>query len=335
MSTTILGIETSCDETSLALVKDGTVVLSSLLSSSQDLHIKTLGIVPEVAAREQLKYIIPLLEELSSFNIENINGVAVTYGPGLIGSLLVGLETAKTLSWLWGKPLYRVNHLLAHFYAAFLEKDNSSLPKFPCLFLLVSGGHSDLVLFKDHGYYQYLGGTRDDAAGEAFDKAARLLGLPYPGGPAISQLASQASGASWGEPLPRPLARSKDYDFSFSGLKTALRRKIDITPQPLSKEITAALALDFENSVVESLMIKVEKALIEFSPSSLIVGGGVSANTNLREMCVKSAEKYQIKLFLPALKYCTDNAAMVAGAAYFTKDLANPLTLQPNPSLSF
>ena len=329
----ILGIETSCDETSVALVVDGRQVTKELTASSQEQHFKTLGIVPEVAARAQVEYIIPLLDELVGKEGLEFDAIAVTYGPGLIGSLLVGVETAKTLAWSWNKPLFRVNHLLAHFYASFLGKKVSKVPGFPCLFLLVSGGHTDLVVFFDHGRYQYLGGTRDDAAGEAFDKAARLLGLGYPGGPVISQRAEQFSGNLFSAPLPRPLINSKDYDFSFSGLKTALFQKVHEF-DTLSPTFVSSLAWEFQNAVVDCLLAKSNEALREFNIKSFVVGGGVSANHLLREKCAESAVKLGVDLFLPEFKYCGDNAAMVSSTAYYIRDLVNPLDLQVEVGLS-
>ena len=220
---TILGIETSCDETAAAILKQdnkGIQILSNVVTSSAKLQEKFGGIIPEQAAREQIKSIIPVIETAihdSRFMIQDIDAIAVTYGPGLIGSLLVGVETAKTLAKVWNKPLISINHLIGHFYANWITPNP---PTFPCLGLLVSGGHTDLVLFTDHGKYQYLGGTRDDAAGECFDKCARLLNLPYPGGPEISKLAQQGNPNNF--KLPIPMKGSQDFDFSYSGLKTAV-----------------------------------------------------------------------------------------------------------------
>src|SRR3989344_2327163 len=225
----ILGIESSCDETGAAVLKaqNGRVqILSNIISSSVLIQQKYGGVVPEQAAREQLKFIIPVLSEAlsqASITPDKLDAIAVTTGPGLIGSLLIGVETAKTLSQIWNKPLIPINHLIAHFYANWVNPDQSpnySPPRFPCLGLLISGGHTDLVLFKNHGRYDYLGGTRDDAAGECFDKCARLLDLPYPAGPQISKIAETGDPSNFKFPIP--MLNSKDYDFSFSGLKTAV-----------------------------------------------------------------------------------------------------------------
>src|SRR3990167_9762620 len=233
----ILGIETSCDETAAAILqkdKDRIIILSNVVASSASLQAKYGGIIPEQAAREQIKAIIPVIEktiENSKLKIENLDAIAVTYGPGLIGSLLVGVETSKTLAKIWNKPLIPVNHLLGHFYANWIDV---APPKFPYLGLLVSGGHTDLVLFTDHGKYKYLGGTRDDAAGECFDKCARLLGLPYPGGPEISKLAQKGKDTYQ---LPRPMIND-GWDFSFSGLKTAVANLIN-TPEVKKSDYTS------------------------------------------------------------------------------------------------
>ncbi len=221
----ILGIETSCDETAAAVLKqtkERIQILSNIVSSSASMQAKYGGIIPEQAARQQIKSIIPVIEEslqLSGYSRQEIDAIAVTYGPGLIGSLLVGVETAKTLSLIWEKPLIPINHLMGHFYANWISPKQT--PTFPCIGLLVSGGHTDLVLFQNHGKYEYLGGTRDDAAGECFDKCARLLGLTYPGGPEISKLAQKGKDIY---KLPRPMINSKNFDFSFSGLKTAVAK---------------------------------------------------------------------------------------------------------------
>ena len=222
----ILGIETSCDETAAAVIENGTKILSNVVASSVDMHAETGGIIPENAARQQIKSIIPVISSAlkkANVNKKDIDAIAVTYGPGLIGSLLVGIETAKTLSLLWKKPIIPVNHLVAHIYGNWLTE--KGIPKFPALALVVSGGHTDLVLMKKHGEMKWIGGTRDDAAGEAFDKSARLLGLPYPGGPAISAEADKylANNSKAGlKFFPRPMISENNFDWSFSGLKTAV-----------------------------------------------------------------------------------------------------------------
>ena len=380
---TILGIETSCDETAAAVLQkygDQIKVLSSVISSSAELQAKFGGVIPEQAAREQLKAMIPVLKEALdqafphlSFEkqIEQIEAIAVTYGPGLIGSLLVGVETAKTLALTWNKPLLAINHLIGHYYANCISPEDSRQktedrleikqktdktesvfshpssaisspssvfrpPEFPCIGLLVSGGHTDLVLFKNHNDYEYLGGTRDDAAGECFDKCARLLGYPYPGGPKISQLAKNGDPKKY--PLPLPMTSSHDYDFSFSGLKTAflhLTQKLGIDPKQTNNQEIADLCASLESTIVKSLVKKTLQAVQEHNVQTLIVGGGVSANQKLRtELQAESIKlKDPLTIHLPELKYCGDNAAMIASAAFFAKPIADIIKLQANPNL--
>ena len=346
----ILGIETSCDETAAALVKDGSVIVSSVLSSSQDLHKKTGGVIPEQAAREQIKCIIPVLQE--TFNqafgkqklsktVKKIDALAVTYGPGLVGSLLVGIETAKTLSWLWNKPLIPVNHLIAHLYANWLENDKLPFIKkgeqiFPALCLVVSGEHTDLVLMKNHGDFSYLGGTRDDAAGEAFDKTARLLGLSgFMGGPAIAAAAATfKNNAKIKINLPRPMINSQDLDFSFSGLKTAVLNQVKNLEKNnlLETETTNAFAFEIQEAVTDVFEKKIALAINKFSPKAFLMAGGVSANLVLREKLKKTCEKNQVKFFVPPIFLCTDNASYIAGSAYFNfhpKKLAE-ISAQPS-----
>lgn len=332
----ILGIETSCDETGAAVVLDGRMVLSHALASSVAIHQKYGGVVPEQAAREQLKAIIPVTHEtLITANLLSrppaIDAIAVTIGPGLIGSLLVGIETAKTLAWIWDKPLIPVNHLLAHFYAAWLAP---TPPQFPAVGLLVSGGHTDLILIENHGVWKYLGGTRDDAAGEAFDKIARLLGLPYPGGPALEQL------AKLGDPkrveLPSPMYKSETLDFSFSGLKTAVIRLLAKERQPLDHGRKTAIAAAVQNAIVRVLVEKTLRAVLEYRPISLVVAGGVAANTFLKEQLRERTKQvpFKIHLFVPPPQLCTDNAVMIATCAYY---LNTPLpfdTVHAIPNLS-
>ncbi len=379
----ILGIETSCDETACAILQkqgDRITILSNVVASSASLQAKYGGIIPEQAAREQIKSIIPVIEEALTqvfpkkrlprpFGARNdgigIDAIAVTYGPGLIGSLLVGVETAKTLSLVWNKPLIPVNHLLGHFYANWItpsslratakqssqeinptqiasspsapRNDNFEVPNFPCLGLLVSGGHTDLVLFTDHGKYKYLGGTRDDAAGECFDKCARLLGLPYPGGPEISKLASQGQALRF--KLPVPMKGSKDLDFSYSGLKTAVANLVhtsEVKKMSYTSEVRQDLAAAIEETIVISLIDKVMLALKIYPVKDVMIAGGVAANRKLKEN-LESRIKNQglnIKLHIPEPNLCTDNGAMIAAAAFFTKPTKDPLSLQADPNLS-
>jgi len=318
----ILGIETSCDETAAAVVEDGRKILTNMVASSVELHQKTGGIIPEVAAREQLKCIIPVIKE--ALGKEFIDAIAVTVGPGLIGSLLVGVETAKTLAYVWQKPIIPVNHLQAHLYANWLTPENKEYrikniePEFPAIGLVVSGGHTDLVLMKNHRQIKWLGGTRDDAAGECFDKCARLLGLSYPGGPAISQAASKFAigkleNSQLSFKLPRPMIEQENFDFSFSGLKTALRRSV---PQgKLNSELVSALAYEIQEAITDVLVEKTLRAAKKYQVKSLLLAGGVTANPRLREKITKTLLGYN--LFIPQPQLCTDNATFVAACAYF------------------
>lgn len=375
----ILGIESSCDETSAAVLKqeNGRIqILSNVVSSSLELHAKYGGVIPEQAAREQLKLIIPVIKEaLSEAQITNneIDAIAVTYGPGLIGSLLVGVETAKVLSRIWDKPLIPVNHLIGHFYANWIDNSEAEIedrkskndqrsaiydqPQFPAVGLLVSGGHSDLVYFKDHGVFDYLGGTRDDAAGECFDKCARVLGFAYPGGPTISKLGKDAKKSRFS--LPKPMVDSKDLDFSFSGLKTAFANLVnnnfkiegghyDKQTQswkqiPLEQQLSLeemeeihALCAELESTIVESLISKTVIALQTKKVEQLIVAGGVAANQKLRMELEKvlGVQAREAQYVVPPPILCTDNAAMIAAAAFYIDPVNHPSTVQANPNLS-
>ncbi len=330
----LLGIETSCDETGsavLAKVDNRIGIVSNIVASSSSVQAKYGGIIPEQAAREQIKSIIPVIEEaLKEARIEakDLDAIAVTQGPGLIGSLLVGTEAAKTLSWVLNKPLIPVNHLLGHFYANWIATNTP--PQFPCLGLLVSGGHSDLVLFKSHFEYQYLGGTRDDAAGECFDKCARLLGLPYPGGPEISKLAKKGNSKTF--KLPRPMLESKDLDFSFSGLKTAV--SLIVKDPSFSEDKKADLAASLEATIVDLLVRKTVLAIKEHKVEQLMVAGGVAANQVLIAELKAQSEKLNVALHVPPVNLCTDNGAMIAARGFFEKPLKDSLSLEANPSLS-
>ena len=312
----ILGIETSCDETAAAVVENGTKILSNVVASSVELHQKTGGIIPEIAAREQIKCIIPVIEEAienCKLKIENLDAIAVTVGPGLIGSLLVGVETARTLAYVWQKPIIPVNHLQAHLYANWL---NNKEPQLPAIALVVSGGHTDLVLMKDHGKIKWFGGTRDDAAGECFDKTARILGLGYPGGPAIEKAASTIRHLPSTIRFPRPMIEQKNYDFSFSGLKTAVlyeSKKVKVK----SKKFISLMAKEIQSAIVDCLVSKTIKGAKEHKVKSILLSGGVAANTWLRQELKVKSEKFKMKLFCPEKFLCTDNAAMVASCAYF------------------
>ena len=330
----ILGIETSCDETAAAVLQkqgDRVTILSNVVASSANLQAKYGGIIPEQAAREQIKSIIPVIEEAlqaSGCRQQDIDAIAVTYGPGLIGSLLVGVETAKTLSLVWNKPLIPVNHLIGHFYANWINNH----PAFPCLGLLVSGGHTDLVIFQDHNKYTYLGGTRDDAAGECFDKCARLLGLPYPGGPEISKLAKKGDPTKF--KLPVPMRGSHDFDFSYSGLKTAVANIVN--SEQFTVNSKADLAASIEETIVKSLIEKVVKAIQKYNVDQIMVAGGVAANQKLQsDLRFKINDlRLKTKLHVPPPELCTDNAAMIAAAAFFQKPTKDPLKIQANPNLN-
>lgn len=325
----ILAIETSCDETGVAIVEkttnqDHVFITSTILASSLTLHAKTGGIIPEIAAREQVKGIIPcidaVLQETQS-TPDSLDAIAVTYGPGLIGSLLVGIETAKTLSYLWQKPLIPVNHLIGHIYANFLAT-KESLPdhvQFPALALIVSGGHTDLVLMKNHGSFILLGGTRDDAAGEAFDKIGRLLGMPYPAGPIIEQKAKQGNPKSFN--FPRPMINSEDFDFSFSGLKTAALREIQKHTEDEKQDETfiANIASSVQEAIVAVLTKKTIDAAKKYHVASILLAGGVAANQRLRERLHKevSNQKLPMNIIAPQKSLCTDNGAMIGAAALY------------------
>jgi N6-L-threonylcarbamoyladenine synthase len=305
----VLGIETSCDETAAAVVEDGQRVISNVVASQIDIHARYGGVVPEVASRQHLLTIIPVISQaMQGMSWADIDGIAVTYGPGLAGSLLVGVNVAKAIALARKLPLTAVNHLEAHIYANWLDSSQpggDSQVRFPCLCLIVSGGHSDLVLMKGHGQFGKVGRTRDDAAGEAFDKAARILGLGYPGGPAIEQAARSGIPC-----LPLPRAWLKDgHDFSFSGLKTALwhlAHKGGIS--------VADAAASFQLAVVDVLVAKTIEAARELKVQQILLSGGVAANKALRDQFLANSP---IPVLIPPPHLCTDNAAMVAACGYF------------------
>jgi len=311
----ILAIETSCDETAAAVVEDGTRVLSDVVASQIDIHRRYGGIVPEVASRQHVLSILPVYEEAlhkAGTGIDAIDRIAVTHGPGLAGSLLVGVNFAKALAVSHGIPLYGVNHMEAHVYANWLafpaERDDTS--RFPALCLIVSGGHTEMHLMTGHGEYRLLGRTRDDAAGEAFDKAARLLELGYPGGPVVQRAAATATGRF---PLPRAWLQGT-YDFSFSGLKTALWHLVHRGELAGNSGLIANAAAGFQDAVVDVLVRKAVTAAEELNATCIMVSGGVAANSSLRG---RLAEESRVPVMIPALALCTDNAAMVAACAYF------------------
>jgi N6-L-threonylcarbamoyladenine synthase len=307
-----LGIETSCDETSVAVVEDGRKVLANVIHSQVDLHKGFGGVVPELAARDHLERLPGLLDlalEKASVQPADLDLVAVTRGPGLVGCLLVGVGVGEGLAAAWDKPLTGVNHLWGHIYAAMLSRPDLEPP---LLGLVVSGAHSDLVRMPEHGRFVVLGRTRDDAAGEAFDKAARMLGLGFPGGPALDRLARK--GDPDRRPLPRPSLPGLEY--SFSGLKTALLYRLRDLGDSVTEQDRADLAAAFERSVVESLLEKLDRALDDQPATEVVVAGGVAANTLLRRRAGEVVG-HRARLTMPPLELCTDNAAMIAAAGYY------------------
>ncbi len=319
---TILAIESSCDETACAIIRDGREVLANVIASQADLHAQFGGVVPEVAARSHIEVVIPVIEEAltdAELSWDDIDAIAVTRGPGLIGSLLIGVLTARVLAAEKKKPLIGVNHILAHAYASFLT--NSEQPTFPMLALIVSGGDSRLMLFQEDLSFALIGQTRDDAAGEAFDKVAKLLGLPYPGGPNISKVAADGNDQAYEFPIAK---MGESYDFSFSGLKTAVLRQVQqiVGDKPgladlkktyqLPSETVADIAASFERTVVETLVRGLLRAYNAYTPASVVIGGGVSANKRLREAIVAQIPEARV---VPPV-FCTDNAAMIGALAY-------------------
>jgi N6-L-threonylcarbamoyladenine synthase len=306
----ILGIETSCDETAAAVVEDAQRVLSSVVSSQVDLHARYGGVVPEVASRAHVELLTPVVAQAlveAGLDDVHVDAVGATVGPGLIGALLVGVSAAKALALVWDVPFVAVNHLEAHLYAGFLEDPHLELP---VVVLLVSGGHTMLVLMEGHGRYRLLGSTLDDAAGEAFDKVARYLGLSYPGGPAIDHEAM--SGDPKAIAFPRALL-AEGYDFSFSGLKTSVVNHVRRNPQVT----TADVAASFQQAVVDVLVTKARRAVAEHGAKGLVLAGGVAANSQLREAVLDACMADGVHPFLPSHAMCTDNAAMVAAAAWW------------------
>lgn len=368
----ILGIETSCDETGAAVIEGQNFakvkLLSNVVASSLTLHSKTGGIIPENAAREQIRFIIPVIneaiEQCNNLTIGDIDAIAVTYGPGLIGSLLIGVETAKTLSYIYNIPLIPTNHLLGHIYANFIQMtDNRGLrtdsgktettasvksvqsairhpssvfrpPVFPLIALVVSGGHTDLILMKGHGSIRWLGGTRDDAAGEALDKIGRFLGLSYPGGPYIERAAKKGNPNKY--KFPSPLITSNDFDFSFSGLKTAVLREVK-TMKQLNNEAIANISASVQKAIIDVLVKKTLRAAQKYSAKSILIGGGVAANQALLNEFELKIEnlKLKIPLFVPEKRLCTDNAAMIAAAAFFNNKHEGWQKVDANPGLYF
>ncbi|HEX4773902.1 MAG TPA: tRNA (adenosine(37)-N6)-threonylcarbamoyltransferase complex transferase subunit TsaD [Candidatus Saccharimonadales bacterium] len=350
----VLGIETSCDETAAAVVEDGHKLLSNAVASSMDLHVPYGGVVPEIAARSHIEAILPVIRQAldgATCAWADIDAIAVTYGAGLGGSLLIGVMTARTLAITHKKPLYGINHVEGHVYANFLTESPlpgyhfpARPPELPMLAIIVSGGHSQLVLFRDHFDYTLLGQTQDDAIGEAFDKVAKMLGLPYPGGPSVAEAAQK------GDPykFKVPKAKMSKYDFSFSGPKTAVLRLAQaqinegyafpstMLAERLNEAQKADIAASFQRVAIETIVDKAKLAYEEFSPKSVIIAGGVAASTELRRQLT---EAIPLPLAFPDPQLCTDNGAMIAALGCFKASLNQPpsdpysLEIQPNLSM--
>jgi len=311
----ILAIESSCDETSCALVKNGREVLSNTIYSQIDIHKKFGGVVPEIASRNHLEKISQVIDEAleeAKLEFNDIDAIATTYGPGLVGALLVGMNTAKALAYSLDKPLIPVNHIEGHIYANFIEHKDLK-PPFVCL--IVSGGHSHLVYMEDYGKYEILGQTRDDAVGEAFDKVARTLGLGYPGGPKIDKLAK--IGNSKAIEFPRVFLEKGSLDFSFSGIKSAVLNYINSCKMKDIEIVNEDVAASFQEAVVEVLTEKLILAANKKNVTKVVLAGGVAANSSLRENLEKRCKEVDLELYYPPFKLCTDNAAMIASVAYF------------------
>jgi len=344
---TILALETSCDETAAAVIRDGKEIISNVVASQMHLHQRYGGVVPELASREHITSLVPVLREALAplpGGWTEVDAIACTYGPGLPGALLAGVNAAKGLAWAQGKPLVAVNHLEAHIYANWLQPNQDDTtssasvppPTFPLICLIVSGGHTALVLLRDHGNYQLLGQTRDDAAGEAFDKAARIMGLGYPGGPQIQQIATGVT--THDVKVPRAWL-GDSYDFSFSGVKTHVLHEVQrhkhVPDKPLADtnpDYVRQLAAAFQDAVVDVLVTKTVAAAERFNASMILLAGGVAANRALRETLIGRAP---VPVRYPPIWLCTDNAAMVGAAAYyrFAQGLQTNWELSVKPNL--
>ena len=308
----ILGIESSCDETSASIVKNGKEEISTVILSQIDIHTLYGGVVPEIASRNHVKDITFVIDKClkdANMTMQDIDAIAVTYGPGLIGSLLVGLEAAKTLAFVNSKPLIGVHHIAGHIYANNIEKEM----QFPLISLVISGGHTDLIYMKDHYSFKKIGGTLDDAVGECYDKVARVVGIGYPGGPMVDKL-SKIGNKTYNLPIP---LNDDSYNFSFSGLKSAVINLVHNYNQRNEEINKEDLCASFQNVVVESLTTKTIRALKEYNVNNLILAGGVAANSGIREKFEELKEKEGFNFSYPSIKYCTDNATMIAAAGYF------------------
>ncbi|PKM93384.1 MAG: tRNA (adenosine(37)-N6)-threonylcarbamoyltransferase complex transferase subunit TsaD [Firmicutes bacterium HGW-Firmicutes-1] len=330
---TILAIESSCDETSAAVVVNGTKVLSNIISSQIELHKRYGGVVPEIASRKHIEKINPVIQEAldeAHITFEELDAIAVTYAPGLVGALLVGLASAKAIAFASNKPLIGVHHIEGHICANYIENPEFK-PPFICA--VVSGGHTHLVYVKDYGDYEILGKTRDDAVGEAFDKVARTIGLGYPGGPKIDALAK--SGNSKAIDFPRSYLEAGSYDFSFSGIKSAVLNYINQSAMKKETICEADIAASFQAAVIEVIVNKTIKAAKEHNINQIALAGGVAANSKLREEMQRACDEEKIYLQYPSMIYCTDNAAMIGSAAYYDylKGVRHGMELNAVPNL--
>lgn len=328
----ILGIESSCDETAASVVKNGNEIMSNIVASQIETHKRFGGVVPEIASRQHVEQITTVIKEAmneANVTFSELSGIAVTQGPGLVGALLIGVEAAKSLAFAHSLPLIPVHHIAGHIYANRLVEEM----KFPLLALVVSGGHTELVYMKEHGHFEVIGETRDDAAGEAYDKVARVLNLPYPGGPHIDRLAHEGQATI---DLPRAWLEEGSYDFSFSGLKSAVINTVHNAEQRGETIKPEDLAASFQASVVEVLVDKTVRAAKEYNVKQVILAGGVAANKGLREsLKEKVSELEGIDLIIPPLKLCTDNAAMIAacGTIFYENGIRADLGLNAKPGL--
>jgi N6-L-threonylcarbamoyladenine synthase len=309
----VLGVETSCDDTAAAVLRDGRTILANVVSSQDQIHGPYGGVVPELASRQHIQNILPIVDaalHTAGVRLQDLNGIAVTYGPGLVGSLLVGLALAKGMAFRWGIPFVGVNHLEAHLLAIHLDQN---VP-FPYIALLASGGHTLLYLVKEVGHYIHLGGTRDDAAGEAYDKVAKMMGLGYPGGRVIDNLAKDGDRSAIR--FPRAHLKKGSYEFSFSGIKTAVWHYLKTQGKEQWRNQIADIAASFQEAVVDMLVQPTIKAAVAHDARRVVLAGGVAANTRLREKFKERADKEGLDVFFPSPKFCTDNAAMIALAGY-------------------
>ena len=335
MSTIILAIESSCDETAVAIIKNGHEILANVVSTQIEIHRRYGGVVPEIASRKHLELINAVVQEAldqANMVLDDVTHIAVTYGPGLVGALLVGVATAKALAFASGKPLIGVHHIEGHICANFLVKQDF---QFPLVCLVVSGGHTNIIKITDHGQYLLLGQTKDDAAGEAYDKIARAIGLPYPGGPHIEQLSREGNANAI--ELPRAWMGDDSYDFSFSGLKSAVLNYINKAKMKGEEINPADVAASFQQAVLDVLVQKTVRAAVENGVSNILLAGGVAANGTLRDQLQTAANAHNIQVHYPPVHFCTDNAAMIGAAAHYKAvkgDYAD-LTLNAVPNLSF